>query len=70
MNNINKWKKNGHSLIITAHRLSALINSDEIIVIKNGSTIQRGNHLKLTKEENWYKSMYSYQKLKIELEDN
>jgi len=70
LNNINKWKKNGHSLIITAHRLSALINSDEIIVIKNGSTIQRGNHLKLTKEENWYKSMYSYQKLKMELEDN
>lgn len=70
LKNINQWKKNGHSLIITAHRLSALINSDEIIVIKNGLIIQRGNHLKLIKEENWYKSMYYYQQLEIELEDN
>ncbi|ANZ22668.1 multidrug ABC transporter ATP-binding protein [Buchnera aphidicola (Diuraphis noxia)] len=70
LNNINQWKKNGHSLIITAHRLSALVDSDEIIVIKNGSIIQRGTHLKLTKEKNWYQSMYSYQKLEIELEDN
>jgi len=70
LKNINTWKKNGHSLIITAHRLSALINSDEIIVIKNGSIIQRGNHLTLTKEGNWYKSMYIYQKLEMELEDN
>lgn len=70
LNNINQWKKNGHSLIITAHRLSALINSDEIIVIKDGLIIQRGNHAKLIKEENWYKSMYCYQQLAIELEDN
>ncbi|WAI18382.1 MAG: SmdA family multidrug ABC transporter permease/ATP-binding protein [Buchnera aphidicola (Acyrthosiphon caraganae)] len=70
LKNINKWKKKGHSLIITAHRLSSLINSDEIIVIKNGLIIQRGNHFKLIQEENWYKSMYNYQKLTTELEDN
>ncbi|WP_422667372.1 SmdA family multidrug ABC transporter permease/ATP-binding protein [Buchnera aphidicola] len=66
LKNINNWKKNGHTLIITAHRLSALFNADEIIVIKNGMITQRGNHYKLKKEENWYKSMYHYQKLKIE----
>ncbi|QCO71024.1 SmdA family multidrug ABC transporter permease/ATP-binding protein [Buchnera aphidicola] len=70
LRNINKWKKKGHSLIITAHRLSALINADEIIVIKDGSIIQRGDHLKLIQEENWYKSMSHYQKLEVELEDN
>lgn len=70
LNNINKWKKNGHSLIITAHRLSALIDSDEIIVIKNGLIIQRGNHFQLSQEDSWYQSMYLHQKLKIELEDN
>ncbi|QCI21191.1 SmdA family multidrug ABC transporter permease/ATP-binding protein [Buchnera aphidicola (Hyperomyzus lactucae)] len=70
LKNINQWKKNGHSLIITAHRLSALIDSDEIIVIKNGLIIQRGNHSKLITEENWYKSMYCYQQLAVELEDN
>ncbi|WP_075629958.1 SmdA family multidrug ABC transporter permease/ATP-binding protein [Buchnera aphidicola] len=69
LKNINQWKKNGHSLIITAHRLSALINSDEIIVIKNGLIIQRGNHSQLSQEENWYKAMYYYQKSEMELED-
>jgi len=69
LKNINKWKNKGHSLIVTAHRLSALINSDEIIVIKNGSIIQRGNHLKLIQEENWYKSMCHYQQLEMELKE-
>ncbi|QCI25668.1 SmdA family multidrug ABC transporter permease/ATP-binding protein [Buchnera aphidicola (Sitobion avenae)] len=65
LKNINKWKKKGHSLIITAHRLSALINSDEIIVIKNGMILQRGDHFKLVQENNWYKYMYYYQQLEI-----
>ncbi|QCI23988.1 SmdA family multidrug ABC transporter permease/ATP-binding protein [Buchnera aphidicola (Macrosiphoniella sanborni)] len=69
LNNINNWKKKGHSLIITTHRLSTLINANEIIVIKNGVIIQRGNHLKLIQEENWYKSMYDYQQLEKKLED-
>ncbi|QCI20606.1 SmdA family multidrug ABC transporter permease/ATP-binding protein [Buchnera aphidicola (Brachycaudus cardui)] len=69
LKNISKWQKNGHSLIITAHRLSALINTDEIIVIKNGLIIQRGTHPQLIQEENWYKSMYYYQKLEVELEN-
>lgn len=63
LNNIIKWKKKEHSLIIATHRLSTLINANEIIVIKNGIIIQRGDHLKLLQEENWYKSMYNYQKL-------
>jgi ATP-binding cassette, subfamily B, multidrug efflux pump len=69
LKNLKKWKDNGYSLIIVAHRLSALINSDEIIVIKKGTIVQRGNHEKLIKEENWYKSMYHYQKLETEIED-
>lgn len=69
LKNLKKWKDKGYSLIIVAHRLSALINADEIIVIKKGTIIQRGNHKKLIKEENWYKSMYDYQKLETEIED-
>ncbi len=70
LKNLNSWKKKGHSLIIAAHRLSALIDSNEIIVIKNGVIIQRGNHFKLREEDNWYKSMYHYQQSEIELEDH
>ncbi|WP_425619611.1 SmdA family multidrug ABC transporter permease/ATP-binding protein [Buchnera aphidicola] len=63
LNNIMHWKKKEHSLILVTHRLSTLINADEIIVIKNGVIIQRGQHQKLLQEENWYRDMYNYQKL-------
>lgn len=64
LNNLKKWKKNGHSIIIVAHRLSGLINSDKIIVIKKGVIIQKGDHKKLIQEKNWYQSMYYYQQSK------
>lgn len=64
LNNLEKWKKTGRSIIIVAHRLSGLINADEIIVIKKGVIIQKGNHKKLIQEKNWYQSMYYYQQSK------
>ncbi|CAL4325503.1 SmdA family multidrug ABC transporter permease/ATP-binding protein [Buchnera aphidicola] len=70
LKNLKKWKKNGHSLIIVAHRLSALIYANETIVIDQGKIIQRGKHSKLIKEENWYKSMYHYQQIEKEIKDN
>ena len=70
LNNLKKWKSEKYSLIIIAHRLSALINADEIVVMKKGTIIQRGNHAKLIKEENWYKSMYYYQQLEQKNKDN
>lgn len=70
LRNLNNWKKNRHTLIITSHRLSALIDANEIIVIKNGSIIQRGHHIELKKEQNWYQSMYHFQQLKNKLKDN
>ncbi|QCI16704.1 SmdA family multidrug ABC transporter permease/ATP-binding protein [Buchnera aphidicola (Aphis craccivora)] len=69
LNNLEKWKKTGRSIIIVAHRLSGLINADEIIVIKKGVIIQKGNHKKLIQEKNWYQSMYYYQQSK-KIEDN
>ncbi|CAL4324909.1 SmdA family multidrug ABC transporter permease/ATP-binding protein [Buchnera aphidicola] len=65
LKNIYHWKKTRHTLIICAHRLSALLHADEIIVMKNGLITQRGNHISLKKEDNWYKNMYYYQKLEI-----
>ncbi|QFQ32635.1 SmdA family multidrug ABC transporter permease/ATP-binding protein [Buchnera aphidicola (Aphis fabae)] len=69
LNNLEQWKNTERSIIIVAHRLSGLINADEIIVIKNGVIIQKGNHQKLIQEKNWYQSMYYYQQSK-KIEDN
>ncbi|QCI18435.1 SmdA family multidrug ABC transporter permease/ATP-binding protein [Buchnera aphidicola (Aphis nasturtii)] len=65
LNNLEKWKKTGRSIIIVAHRLSGLINADEIIVIEKGMILQKGNHTKLIQEKNWYQSMYNQQAKKI-----
>ncbi|MCW5196381.1 SmdA family multidrug ABC transporter permease/ATP-binding protein [Buchnera aphidicola (Pemphigus obesinymphae)] len=65
LKNINKWKTNKHTLIIIAHRLSTLINADNIVVLENGSISQIGNHSELMKEKKWYNKMYNYQKLNI-----
>ncbi|QIQ41480.1 MAG: SmdA family multidrug ABC transporter permease/ATP-binding protein [Buchnera aphidicola (Aphis urticata)] len=65
LNNLEKWKNTERSIIIVAHRLSGLINADEIIVIKKGMILQKGNHTKLIKEKNWYQSMYNQQAKKI-----
>ncbi|ALD15407.1 multidrug ABC transporter ATP-binding protein [Buchnera aphidicola (Aphis glycines)] len=66
LNNLQKWKQTRCSIIIVAHRLSGLIKSDEIIVIKKGTIIQKGTHKKLIKEQNWYQSVYNQQNKKIE----
>jgi len=37
----------GKTRIIIAHRLNTIINADEIICMKNGKIVEKGNHEKL-----------------------
>jgi len=37
----------GRATLVIAHRLSTIRNADEIIVIENGSAVERGNHAEL-----------------------
>ena len=39
----------GRATLVIAHRLSTIRNADEIIVIENGSAVERGNHAELMK---------------------
>ncbi|AFP85713.1 ABC-type multidrug transport system, ATPase and permease component [secondary endosymbiont of Heteropsylla cubana] len=56
------------TVIITAHRLSALQEANEILVLKEGRIAQRGDHKALLKEFGWYRDMYCYQQLQASLE--
>lgn len=51
------------TLIITAHRLSALSSAQEILVLHQGTVTQRGDHRTLADAPGWYREMYQYQKL-------
>ena len=47
--------------IISSHRLSSVQNLNEIIILKDGKIIQRGNHEKLVEEKGYYKEIFQKQ---------
>lgn len=47
--------------IVIAHRLSTIIESDKIVVIKNGTILESGNHKELLKNKGYYYELYSSQ---------
>lgn len=49
--------------IIAAHRLSSVMNADEIIVLDHGKIIERGNHASLMAAHGWYEQMFTQQQL-------
>lgn len=49
----------GKTLIVVAHRLSTIVDADQIIVVDNGHIIAKGNHNNLLKESNLYHSMWA-----------
>ena len=48
----------GKTLIVVAHRLSTIIDSDNIILIENGKVHAEGKHLELLKNDKLYKNLY------------
>jgi len=69
LHNLRIWGQ-GKTLIISAHRLSALTEASEILVLQQGSVAQRGDHDALTASAGWYRDMYRYQQLEAALDDD
>ena len=46
---------------IIAHRLSTIQNADVILVVKDGTIIEQGNHVELIKQGGFYYSLYNSQ---------
>ncbi|MFP2211437.1 SmdA family multidrug ABC transporter permease/ATP-binding protein [Escherichia coli] len=68
LHNLRQWGQ-GRTVIISAHRLSALTEASEIIVMQHGHIAQRGNHNELAQQSGWYRDMYRYQQLEAALDD-
>jgi ATP-binding cassette subfamily B protein len=52
---------NNASTIIISHRLSAVMNCDEIIVLENGSVLERGSHAQLLNTGDSYSRLWNLQ---------
>ena len=59
----------GRTVIISAHRLSALTETSEILVLQHGHISQRGQHEQLAGQTGWYRDMYRYQQLEAALDE-
>ena len=60
--------KNRTTLVI-AHRLSTVVNADEIIVLKDGGIAERGRHADLLEQNGLYASMWNRQREATEAEE-
>ena len=47
--------------LVIAHRLSTIRNADQILVVENGSIVQRGSHAELLAEGGLYRVLYETQ---------
>lgn len=59
-NAMNELMKNKTCFII-AHRLSTIQNADTILVVKDGTIIEQGNHEELIRKGGFYSSLYNSQ---------
>jgi len=62
LENLNDIMKNKTSIIIS-HRISAVKEADQIIVLDEGEIVQRGKHDELKNQEGIYKDIYEKQQI-------
>ena len=62
----------GHrrTLILVSHRMTAVEQADEILVLAQGRIAERGNHQSLMAHQGWYADMVRYQRLEQDVEES
>ena len=56
-----KQQSKGHTTFIISHRVSSFENCDVILVLQNGSIVQKGSHKELISQDGYYKDVWAEQ---------
>ena len=59
----NELKKvaNNRTVFIIAHRISSIINADQILVLDNGRLVEQGTHQELLEKKGYYSTVFHHQ---------
>lgn len=63
---IERLRQDDKTIIIIAHRLSTVINADEIIVLQKGNVLEQGSHKELYADKGHYYNLWQQQMPKME----
>lgn len=67
LKNLRQWW-GCHTIIISAHRLSVLVDLDQILVLQQGAILCQGTHQQLIIKPGWYRDIYCYQQIEASLD--
>jgi len=60
----------GHTTLVIAHRLSTVVDADEIIVLAEGRIVERGTHTSLLRRSGPYATMWERQQHGLDDEES
>lgn len=63
-------KAHKRTLILVSHRMTAVEQADEILVLEQGHVSERGRHGALMAHNGWYADMVRYQRLEQDVEES
>ncbi|KQT13470.1 ABC transporter ATP-binding protein [Ramlibacter sp. Leaf400] len=58
----------GRTVVIASHRLSAVADADQTVVLRDGHLIEQGSHAGLLAHGGWYARQWRYQQLQASLD--